>query len=299
MRKVFTECMLDLTNKHDTFFLTGDLGFMALEEVQEAYGDRFVNVGVAEQNMIGVAAGLSKLGNTVFAYSIAPFCYARPFEQVRNDLSFSKLPVCLVGNGGGYGYGYMGPTHHALEDCSIMSSINLKVFIPAFDQDVKAILSQPIITTSYLRLGYDDSPNGFIPPDYQPWRKIFSGSLGVMVVLGPLVGNAIRALKDMPEFERPSLWVVCEFDATIAPSELWTEVSAKPLMVYEEHVRSGGLGSLIALECVNHGVTPSQFIHHYAQGYPSKRYGSQKYHRGESQLDEESMQIAIQGLVNA
>ncbi len=101
-------------------FLTGDLGFMALEPLRDRLGDRFINCGVAEQNMVTVAAGLAKEGFDVWVYSIAPFCYARALEQIRNDVCLHGLPVRVLGNGGGYGYGVMGPTHHALEDYGIL-----------------------------------------------------------------------------------------------------------------------------------------------------------------------------------
>jgi len=111
MRKPFVEAVLRHVKPVTSVFMTGDLGFMALEPVREAFGGRFINAGVAEQNMISVAAGLAKTGLEVWAYSIAPFCYARPFEQIRNDVCLHRLPVHLVGNGGGYGYGVMGSTH--------------------------------------------------------------------------------------------------------------------------------------------------------------------------------------------
>ena len=90
MRNAFADHMIKLGQDKKNIFLTGDLGFMALEGVREAFGERFINCGVSEQNMIGVAAGLAKSDYCVFAYSIAPFIYARPFEQIRNDIA------CLV-----------------------------------------------------------------------------------------------------------------------------------------------------------------------------------------------------------
>ena len=120
MRVQFCDAMVARAVDERILFLTGDLGFMALEPLQSAMGSRFINAGVAEQNMISVAAGLAKQKFEVWAYSIAPFCYARPFEQIRNDIAFHALPVKLVGNGGGYGYGVMGPTHHAIEDYGVL-----------------------------------------------------------------------------------------------------------------------------------------------------------------------------------
>src|SRR5579884_151787 len=111
MRKVFCESLVSCAARPDFIFLTGDLGFLALEPLREALGDRFLNAGVAEQNMVSVSAGLARQGLRPWVYSIASFLYTRPFEQIRNDLCLHRLPVVLVGNGGGYGYGVMGATH--------------------------------------------------------------------------------------------------------------------------------------------------------------------------------------------
>ena len=141
MRDVFCRSLVSQAVDPRLVFLTGDLGFKALEPLREALSQRFINAGVAEQNMVSVAAGLAKLGLRPWVYSIAPFIYARPFEQIRNDVCLHKLPVILVGNGGGYGYGVMGSTHHALEDYGCLLTLpNLRVFVPAFDEDVSAMV---------------------------------------------------------------------------------------------------------------------------------------------------------------
>jgi deoxyxylulose-5-phosphate synthase len=112
-------------------------------------GSRFINAGVAEQNMVSVAAGLASEGLEVWAYSIAPFIYARPFEQVRNDVSFHGLPVKLIGNGGGYGYGVMGPTHHAIEDYGVLLTLPaMTVYAPVFDEDVAAVVARAAANTA-------------------------------------------------------------------------------------------------------------------------------------------------------
>ena len=137
MRNVFCESLVAAAARPEFVFLTGDLGFKALEPLRDALGKRFVNAGVAEQNMISVAAGLARNGLRPWAYSIAPFAYARPFEQIRNDVCLHSLPVVTVGNGGGYGYGVMGATHHALEDYGALLCLpHLRAYIPAFDADV-------------------------------------------------------------------------------------------------------------------------------------------------------------------
>lgn len=293
MRNTFAEEVISQRDD-DTFFLTGDLGFMALEEVKAAFGDHFLNVGVAEQNMIGVAAGLAREGNKVFAYSIAPFCYARPFEQIRNDLCFANLPVCIVGNGGGYAYGYMGPTHHALEDCAAMSALGVRVLVPAFNEDISTML-EGITSPTYLRLGYDVRPENTEVPEYAPWRKILNGGNGILLALGPLAGVAWEAFINFPFEDRPAIWVVTELSVKGLPDKFISEVAEKNLFVVEEHVVAGGLGMNLAFAMVKLKINVSDFVHHYARGYPSGRFGSQAFHRAESGLDVDGMRSMVKG----
>lgn len=294
MRKFFASTVVSNYNNNNSFFLTGDLGFMALEDVREAFGDRFINTGVAEQNMIGVAAGLAREGLNVFVYSIAPFCYARPYEQIRNDLCLANLPVCLVGNGGGYAYGHMGPTHHALEDCAAMNALGVKVLVPAFDEDIPEMLAK-FSTPTYLRLGYDIRPKGTDIPRYAPWRQVLSGDQGAIAALGPLAGVAWQAMLDLSVNERPAVWAVTEFVCREIPEEFWVQVTGKKLYVTEEHARAGGLGMHVAHEMACQNIQVSGFIHRYALGYPTGRFGSQAFHRSQSGLDVDGVREMVSG----
>jgi len=295
MRKAFADAVIKGFTGEDCFFLTGDLGFMALEEVRDALGERFVNCGVAEQNMVGVAAGLAREGMRVFVYSIAPFCYARPFEQIRNDLALTGLPVCLVGNGGGYAYGYMGPTHHALEDCAAMCALGVHVLVPAFDEDILPLMRAPRKGPSYLRLGYDARPEGEPAPAYAPWRLALTGKKGVLVALGPLGGLAWKAFAGLPEEERPDVWAVTELPVSKMPARFCSTIAeGAPLFILEEHVKAGGLGMQVLYALAMNGLRPARVTHQHALGYPSGLYGSQAFHRKECGLDIE----AIQGLIH-
>src|ERR1700679_799423 len=141
MRQAFCNGLVQQAPLPEFVFLTGDLGFKALEPLRDALGPRFINAGVSEQNMVSVSAGLARTGMRPWAYSIAPFLYARPFEQIRNNLALPGLPATLVGNGGGYGYGVMGSTHHALEDYGVLLTLpNMRAFVPAFDSDVSTMI---------------------------------------------------------------------------------------------------------------------------------------------------------------
>lgn len=292
MRNIFAKTMISQCNTEKHFFLTGDLGFMALEDVRAHFKNRFVNMGVAEQNMIGVAAGIAKEGFKVFTYSIAPFCYARPFEQIRNDICFSRLPVCIVGNGGGYAYGHMGPTHHAIEDCAAMAALGVRVLVPAFNEDIPVMLSDLLIPT-YLRLGYDVRPSGAVLPDYAPWRKVLHGENGVIAALGPLAGVAWSSVISLPENERPAVWAVTELETRSIPSEFWRELCHKNLFVIEEHVAAGGLGMHLALALAHMNIPIKKLSHRFALGYPSGHFGSQAFHRAECGLDSEGILAMI------
>jgi transketolase len=197
MRNVFCRSLVDQADRPEFVFLTGDLGYKALEPLRDALGKRFINAGVAEQNMVSVAAGLARNGHRPWAYSIAPFAYARPFEQIRNDVCLHSLPVVIVGNGGGYGYGSMGATHHALEDYGALLGLpGIRAYIPAFDEDVAELLPHlfTINHPAYLRLGLSERPADFAPPPYAPWRRLLRGGGATLVVVGPLVGGILYGL---------------------------------------------------------------------------------------------------------
>ena len=117
--------LIDQAAKADPklLFLTGDLGFSVVEPLQEHMGERFINMGISEANMMSVASSLAACGHKVFTYSIAPFVTARCFEQIRNDVCYQQRPIKIIGVGAGYSYGTMGPSHHALEDAHIMSAL--------------------------------------------------------------------------------------------------------------------------------------------------------------------------------
>jgi transketolase len=292
MRNVFCQSLVAAANHADFVFLTGDLGYKALEPLQTALGSRFLNVGVAEQNMIGVSAGLARQGLRPWAYSIAPFAYARPFEQIRNDICAHRLPVVLVGNGGGYGYGVMGATHHALDDYGCLLGLcHMRAYLPAFDADVQFLVPKlmRLDHPAYLRLGLAEGPAGVSTPEFAPWRKLLPGSAGVLAVAGPIVGGLWSFALNLPEAERPAIWLVSELPLADPPPEFIADLACGRLLAVEEHVAQGGFGHMLAAWLLEHNVAPSSFGIVAAQGYPSGRYGSQKFHRKECGLDPASV----------
>lgn len=297
MRLQFCEAMVKHAAQPEVVFLTGDLGFMALEPLREAMGPRFINAGVSEQNMISVAAGLSKQGLDAWVYSIAPFVYARGFEQIRNDVAFHGLPVKVVGNGGGYGYGVMGPTHHAIEDYGIMLTLpNMKAFVPVFDQDIADVIPATMahVGPAYLRLGRGETPKDYAVPAYAPWRQLTTGSgadAPVVVAVGPLAGSYIDVCVG-----RANLWAVAELPLSKNPmlQALLDQITqTQHLIVAEEHVAQGGLGAELALALIQHPDRPlrrgARMSHLFAIAHHFEGNGSQVFLRKQSRLDPQSL----------
>jgi len=297
MREIFCRSLEKHSARADFVFLTGDLGFRALEPLRDAMGSRFLNAGVAEQNMVCVAAGLAKMSMRPWAYSIAPFLYARPFEQIRNNICLPDLPVVLAANGGGYGYGVMGSTHHALEDYGAMLTLaNMRVFVPAFDSDVEAVVD--ILMTfphpAYLRLGVSELPGGYAAPGYAPWRRLITGGGPTMLVAGPVAGGILSAVADLEDTNRPSVWLLSELPLSDVPPEFLADLRRSGhLFVVEEHVAQGGLGHAVAHHLLSIAEPVKRFTHRTACGYLSGLYGSQAFHRRESQLDSASILEAL------
>lgn len=288
MRKEFSQSVEQLAREDESIiFITGDLGYNALENLKEVMGPRFINAGVAEQNMIGVAAGLAYKGYKVFCYSIAPFVVYRCLEQFRNDVCFHNLPVFLVGNGGGYGYGIMGSTHHAIEDLAVLSGMqHTTAWIPGFADEVDPVLREIVNRgkPAYLRLGAGKhTPEG----SYQ------SGSFKVLhhdteaeitiIALGPVANNALAAL---PQIGAPAnVLSVLSLPLLMTPEISSILQKANHILVAEEHISIGGVAQQLSVQLLENNIAVQSFRSLHAAGYPDKTYGSQSYHQKQSFLD--------------
>ena len=299
MRRIFANIIKDIALKDEkTVFLTGDLGFNALEEVRSDLKDRFINMGVAEQTMISVAAGIAYKGYQVFCYSIAPFITYRCLEQIRNDVCFHDMPVYLIGNGGGYGYGIMGSSHHAIEDNAILSGLpNMHCYVPSFDEDVeycvKDIVSQK--KPAYLRLGLA-KPNIFQNKSSEFFNKLTSAKNPKVTVVGS--GAVIHNISDA--INENNLSEITEvFNVSKIPYANFTEDfinslnKTNKIIVVEEHISIGGIGQQIACDILSKGISVDVFKTLYAKGYPNSRYGSQQYHMQQSGIDKDNISKTI------
>ena len=302
MRKEFSAAIERIGRDDDkVVFITGDLGYNALENVADALGPRFINAGVAEQNMVGVAAGMAYKGYKVFCYSIAPFVVYRCLEQFRNDVCLHNMPVFLVGNGGGYGYGIMGSTHHAIEDLACLSGLqNVNTYIPAFADEVAPMLDQIVAggRPAYLRLGAGpNTPDG--AETHGSFKQIVRSpaSIGTVVALGPVAANVLTALKDELLANQFDVFTATNLPLNL-PADLAHRWAGKPMLVVEEHVSVGGLAQQLSVKLLAYGAAPSQFVSLSAQGYPNGLYGDQKYHQQLSGLDPASIISQLAAFTN-
>lgn len=301
MRRAFSDwAETRLPADQNSFFLTGDLGYNAFESLHQKLGSRFLNAGVSEQHMVSMAAGMASQGLTPLCYSIAPFAIFRPMEQLRLDAGIHNQNVKVVGNGGGYGYGIMGATHHALEDLAVTTCMpNFRAYVPCCDEEVALHCDEMMRRKgpAYLRLGAFVAKGKLDPIEqFSSVQHRRKGTKLTVVVLGPLLGNAWEAAQEANL--DVDLFSVSSLPLTEADLEDLKASLAKTdrLLIAEEHVARGGLAEHLTYMLMLGGTLPRRFRHHCAQGYPSGRYGSQKFHQTESGLDKTSLISAMRDM---
>lgn len=279
----------------DVILLTGDLIMRAFENIRDTLPNRLINAGVAEQNMVSVAAGLTYSGFKPWVYSIAPFVSLKTVEQLRNDVDYMETNVKIVGNGGGYGYGLMGNTHHLLEDIALFSNLySFKNYVPAFNEDIEPIVYKMYRHKGpcYLRLGLAPDREDVVP--YAPTREIKHGSDVTIITLGPLIHNALSAAEDLHKAGiKPSIWVITEVPIHVTPSLVSSIKKTKKVVVAEECTKHGGIGQQLAYYLQQKGILLKHFTHLYAKGYPSRLYGSQIFHQSENMMDAAGIAKAV------
>lgn len=234
----------------DLFLVVGDLGYSVVEPFAREFPDRFLNAGVAEQNMTGVAAGLASEGWHVFTYSIANFPTLRCLEQIRNDVCYHGLPVTIVSVGGGLSYGNLGYSHHAVQDLGILRTFEeLTILSPADPGEtrecVRWLAAHP--RPAYLRLGKSNEP------DLYPARPLSSrpvlvqpGTSDVAIVAtGSVLRNALEAAALAAEQGPAPAVFSCPWIQPVAGEFFEAFGSYRRLLVIEEHVAAGGLTALL------------------------------------------------------
>lgn len=255
MRNAIIEEVYEIMKKNkDSYFLTGDLGYNTLEKIERDFPDRFINVGIAEQNMIGIASGLALTGKKVFVYSIIPFLIMRCYEQIRNDVCYHDLDVTLLGSGSGLTYGILGSTHFALEDLAILRPLpNMTIFSPADEMDARLGIksSSNFHHPLYVRIGLREEVKIHQNPydfKFGKGKVIQVGKDLVFFVTGTLMEEVIKATKIIKEEKGLTSTIVDIHTIKPLDEELILKESEGKKIVFsvEEHGKIGGLGSAIS-----------------------------------------------------
>lgn len=254
MRKAFVQALMDMAGDDERIYLfTGDLGFSIFESFKEKFPSRYFNMGVAEQNMIGVATGMALSGKIIFVYSIANFPTFRCLEQIRNDVCYHNVNVNIVTGGGGLSYGALGITHHATEDIAIMRALpNMTVIAPGdpLEAEQAALACAAWPGPCYLRLGKTTEPRVHESlPSFSIGRAIIfqDGKDATLISTGCMLSSIVQAAGLLAKkgisarvLSMPTVKSL-DRDAVLAAAG-----ETGVIVTVEEHSIIGGLGSAVA-----------------------------------------------------
>lgn len=283
------------------FFITGDLGFGALEKFQSGFPKQFLNAGVAEQNMTGLAVGLALEGRTVFTYSIANFPILRCLEQIRNDAAYHGANVKIVSIGGGFSYGALGMSHHATEDLAIMRALPEVTVVAPGDNWEAAAATKAVAAHSgvcYLRLDKSAAPESHRPEErftLGRGRVVRAGSRVAFVTCGGVLGEVLHAADSLSD-DGISPTVISMHTVKPIDARLLRELPGRHelIVTVEEHVLNGGLGSAVAEVLVDAAAMPRRLLR---LGVGLDTYvsvvGSQEYLRKQCGLDGDSIAASV------
>ncbi|SFB33079.1 transketolase [Rhizobium sp. NFR07] len=270
-RVAFAEKLIELAEADSRIVAVcnDSVGSSNLNAFRDRFPDRLINVGIAEQNMVGVAAGLANGGFIPFVCAAGPFLSGRATEQVKADIAYSNYGVVLCAMSPGMAYGELGPTHHSIEDLSWMRAIdNLDVLVPADPEQTKAAMDWAVSSGRpiYMRVGRHKVPS-VTPADRDvafTFGKIDvtgDGTDVALVATGTLVSRALEAAK-LLEAEGISARVLNV--STIKPLDAETIIKAaretRGLVVAEEGVLEGGLGAAVATTLAENHPAKAKFL---------------------------------------
>lgn len=292
MRAAFIQTLTELAAQDERILLlTADLGYLAIEPFADRFPDRFFNVGVAEENMLGVATGLADSGFIPFVYSIVPFAVLRPFEFIRNGPIMHRLPVRIVGVGGGFEYSHNGLTHFGVEDVGVMrTQPGIRVVAPADHEQTRTALRRTwnVAEPVYYRIGKDDRTvvtgleGRFELDEVQTVRP---GRDVVIAAMGSVAPEAVAAAELLREKGVDAEVIVVASLHPTPEQSLLSVLQRYPVCVtVEAHYLSGGLGSLVA-EVIAEASVPCRLVRCAVRELAAGVTGSQRFMHERSGLD--------------
>ena len=253
MRDAFVKRLGELAaNDPRIMLIVGDIGFGVVAEFGERFPKQFLNAGVAEQSMVGIAAGMASAGRRPFVYSIANFPTLRPLEQIRNDVCYHDLSVTIVSVGAGLAYGSLGYTHHAVEDIAILRALpNMRVFSPADALEVRASVDVVMGTPgpAYIRLGKNKEPViHSSEPDLSAGAPVLvrEGTDVTLLATGAIIVQAIEVAESLAADGVSVRVLTCPVIKPLNAEAIREAADGTAgIVTLEEHTLHGGMGSAV------------------------------------------------------
>ena len=296
MRDNFINALINLAeNDKEIVLLTGDLGFGVFEKFESRFPSQYYNVGVAEQNMIGLATGLALEGKKVVTYSIGNFGILRCLEQIRNDACYHDANITISANGGGFSYGSLGMSHHTTEDLAILRSLpNISVVAPCTANEAGEAITAMIMKggTGYLRLDKTSAKDCLSKEPFVigKSRRYKEGKDITLIATGSILGEANTASVELRKLGIEARVVGMHSIKPIDVDEITDAVSnTGGIVTVEEHNKDGGLGSAIAEVCMDLGMIPSKFLRIGLENKYSSIVGTQQYLRSRYDMDSKAI----------
>jgi transketolase len=306
LRKAFVTTLSELAESDNRIvLLTGDLGFMALEPFRDRFPDRFFNVGVAEQNMVGMATGMAEADLLPFVYSIATFASLRPFEFIRNGPVLHNLPVRIVGMGMGFEYGHSGFTHYALEDVAALRTlVGLSIVVPADPEQTKTAIRATYNMPGpvYYSLGKDDrisvpGLNGYF--ELGRVAVVRNGTDVALVTMGSISQEVMTAADQLSsQGIQAAVIIVSNFSPDPADDLASALSDIRHVITVEAQTLSGGLGAFVATTLATYGM-PGRLRMLGVRVPPDGTSGDQQERWKKNGLDRESIVSEVVGTLAA
>jgi transketolase len=262
MRDTFFDSLFNIAKKDkDVILITADTGAVCHDEFKKKLKKQYINIGIAEQNMIGVAAGLAMAGKIVYVYAIIPFATMRCYEQIRIDLCCMNLPVTIVGIGPGFDYAILGPTHHGTEDIALMNALpNMTIYSPA----------DSLAADLFAQLSYKDKGTKYIRLDRVGFPLIYKNKKGIdisrgftllkkteelyIIATGRMVYTSLEVVKRLSRYSINAGLIDLFRIKPMHEEMLWEVIrKAKYVVTLEEHFLMGGIGDAIGRLLQNRG----------------------------------------------
>ena len=305
MRNKFASVVTELAHMRDDIcLLSGDIGNRMFDEFKKVAGERFINCGIAEANMMSMAAGMALSGLRPIVYTITPFTTTRCLEQIRTGVAYHEAPVVIVGTGSGLSYAELGATHHSLEDLAILRNIpKLQICAPTDSIELEAQLKEAINGNmpTYIRIGKKGEPDlmdEHCKLGIGKANLLIPGEKILIAGIGPIIGEAIKASEILKEqginVAVAAMGSVKPFDQSFLEERIKEGITR--IISLEEHHVAGGIGSTILewlsekeiqdIRLTRMGIT-DHFIH---------ELGSQAYIRAAEEIDSSAIVRQIQSL---